>query len=497
MIKEEGMRSKKIVWLAAVLIIFAALTASAETHKLRRIGVNTFAQVKGNIPTAEVMKTIAEKFAGDIKFGFDQVGMGEVYLPFLEQLRTARFTEKAIGVGDKFIWMFFRVRGQVKVWEDVEWAGNAPLNVFSFNVATDNKEYEFIIPKPCGNIALYKVTEKKVIPPALCNLVVGPAKANLNEPITVDMSGTKNAVSMDVEVFNGQGVKVASHSFAAGSAKWQTKFDKPGEYLFKAKAMGEEGKASDNPCQTKIVINAPPVCKLWTSCLPCEDYVGKPITFDASGSTDADGQIVKTIFEITDENGQVIDSATKTAKPFIWEKTFYTAGKYGINVVVFDDMGAASANTDPCRISFEVTQKKFFFLVEAGGLLARGTYTGYFFGRLGLLWNLAPGALDFIIRAGGAMPSQGTPWKFVFLADALLNLHLGESLYLGGGLGYSTKEQATRLSGFDLVGNFGVNIFNNYSSAGSIFAEGRIPVFNADRVTDLHYKLLLGFRYIF
>jgi hypothetical protein len=85
----------------------------------------------------------------------------------------------------------------------------------------------------------------------------------------------------------------------------------------------------------------------------------------------------------------------------------------------------------------------------------------------------------------------------MFLGDALLNLHLGDSLNLGGGLGYSTKEQDTRLSGFDLVGNFGVNIINNYSSAGSIFAEGRIPVFDAARVVDKHYKLLLGFRYIF
>jgi hypothetical protein len=491
------MKSRKLVALAAVLLLFVAISASAETHKLRRIGVNTFAQVKGQIPTGEVMKTIAQTYAGDIKLGLDMVGMGDLYLPFLEQLRTARFTEKSIAVGDRFQWMLFRVRGQVKNWEDVEWAGKDPLPVFAFTVTQGSKEYEFVIPKPCGNIALYKVTEKVVLPPAVCNLVVGPAKANLNEPITVDMTGTKNAASMDVEVFNAQGQKVAAHAFTAGATKWQTKFDKPGEYVFKAKAANSEGLASVNPCQTKILINTPPVCKLWTSCLPCEDYVGKPITFDASGSTDVDGQVSKVIFEITDENGQVIDTATKTAKPFIWEKTFYKAGKYGINVVVFDDMGAASANTDPCRIAFEVTEKKFFFLVEAGGMLARGTYTGYFFGRVGLLWNLAPQTLDFILRAGGAIPSQGDPWKFVFLADALLNLHLGQSLYLGGGLGYSTKEQDIRLSGFDLVGNFGVNIFNNYSSAGSVFAEGRIPVFDAARVVDTHYKLLLGFRYIF
>ncbi|MCX6560084.1 MAG: PKD domain-containing protein [Candidatus Aminicenantes bacterium] len=491
------MRGRKLVLFVAVLMVFSVMTASAQAHKLRRIGVNTFAQVKGKIPTAEVMKTIAEKYAGDIKYGFDQVGMGDTYLPFLDQLRSAAFVEKAIPVGDRFAWMLFRVRGKVMVWEDVEWAGKAPLDVFSFHVFKDNKDYEFVIPKPCGNIALYKVVEKRVIPPAVCNIVVGPAKVNLNEPVTVDMTGTKGAVRMDVEVFNAQGVKIQSHAFTAAAPKWQIKFDKPGEYLFKARAVNEDGKASDNPCQTKIVVNAPPVCKLWTSCLPCEDYVGKPITFDASGSTDPDGQVVKAIFEITDESGKVIDTFTKTDKPLVWEKIFYAPGKYGINVVVFDDMGAASSNSDPCRIAFEVTQKKFFFLVEAGPGLARGTYTGFFFARAGLMWNLAPNALDFILRIGGAVFGQGSPWKPFLMADALLNVHLGPAVYMDAGLGYTTKEQTNRLSGFDLIGAFGVNIFNNFTSAGSIFAEARIPVITTDRLVDDHYKLLLGFRYIF
>ncbi len=245
------------------------------------------------------------------------------------------------------------------------------------------------------------------------------------------------------------------------------------------------------------MVNAPPVCKLWTSCLPCTDYVGKPITFDASGSTDPDGQVVKAIFEITDESGKVIDSFTKAEKPLVWEKIFYAPGKYGINVTVFDDMGAASSNSDPCRIQFEVTQKKMFFLVEAGPGLARGTYTGFFFARVGLMWNLAPNALDFILRVGGAMFGEGSPWKPFLMADGLLNLHLGPALYLDAGLGYTTKEQDVRLSGFDLIGAFGVNIFNNFTSAGSIFAEARVPVITKDRLVEDHYKLLLGFRYIF
>jgi hypothetical protein len=495
------MRGKKLFCAAAIALLIVSGVSFGAAHKLTRIGVNTFAQIKGSVPTAQVMKTIAQNYAGDIKLGLDKVGQGDIYIPFLDQLKAAVFVDKAIPVGDKFIWMFFRVAGKVQVWEDVEWAGKAPLDVFSFNVTKDNKIYEYVIPKPCGNIALYQVSDVKLPPPppptATCNLVVSPAKANVNEPISVDMSGTRNAVSMDVEVFTAQGTKVGAHTFTPAAPKWQTKFEKPGEYVFKAKAVNAAGVASVNACQSRTYVNFPPVCKLWTSCLPCQDYVGKPITFDASGSTDADGQVVKASFQLTDESGNVIDSFTKTEKPFVWEKVFKKAGKYAISVLVFDDMGAVSSAGDPCKLTFEVTQKKFFFLAEFGGLLARGTYTGYGFGRLGLMYTLAPDIVDLIVRAGGALPTQGSPWKFIWMADALLNLHLGDAAYIDGGLGYSSQEKPERKGGLDLIGAFGVNLFNNFTSAGSIFAEVRIPVITADRDWDNHHKLLLGFRYIF
>lgn len=608
---------KMITCLIAVLFACSVVT-SAETHKLKRIGVNTFAQVKGDIPTAEVMKTIADKYAGDIKFGLDQVGMGTTYLAFLEQLRAAKFTEKSIPVGDKFYWMFFRVKGKVMIWEDVQWAGQKPLEVFSFPVSIDSKNYEFIIPKPCGNIALYKaldsfgnplalragnlekfpaaqagagaagkpaagqgtvagkppaaqglvggkpaagqgtvggkppgakgetpvkpagaaagapgvvgavsgavapVVTPTVAPLAVCDMRVSPAKANINDPITVDMSGCQNAVRMDVEVYtaindpitvdmsgsqNAVGMdvdgytaeetKIRSHTMTPDAAKWQTRFDKPGEYIFRGRAFNADGKCCENPCESRVIINAPPVCKLLTSCLPCEDYVGKTIAFDANGSTDVDGQVVKASFQLTDATGTVIDSFVKTAKPFIWEKVMTKAGTYAISVVVFDDMGAPSTNTDPCRVAFDVTQKRFFFLAEVGGLLAKGTYTAYLFGRLGMMWSLFPDAMDVIIRLGGALPLHGDPWKSFFMADAIANFHIGPAVYIDLGLGYTGKEQNVRKSGVDLIGAFGLNVFNNYSSAGSVFAEVRVPVITTDRSFDEHHKILLGFRYIF
>ena len=492
------MKSKKIMVFLVVLLAIGLVGAYAETKKWTRTGAHTFARIQGKVPTAGVMKTLAEKYAGDIKIGLDMVGQSDMVEPVLAALKEGVFTEASLPPGEKFAWMFFRLNNKVKVWEDVEWAGKKPLDVFLFDVKTPTKIVTYAMPRPCGNLAYYKSVD--IIPPAplaTCMMTVSPLKVNLNEPITVDMCGTQNAAAMSVDVFNAQGVKIGSHAFTPGDCKWKTAFDAAGTYVFKANATNADGILSSNPCEVSAYVNVPPVCKLWTSCLPCEDYVGRPITFDANGSTDADGQVVKAVFELTDETGNVLDTYTAAAKPFTWQKVLNKAGKYGIAVSVFDDMGAVSSSADPCKIAFDVTQKKFFWVAELGGLLARGTYTGFFFGRLGMLWAVSPDVLDIILTMGPAIPTQGSPWKVFFMGNVVANLHLGPSVYVGAGLGYTTKEQDVRKSGMDLVGQFGVNIFNNYTSAGSIFAEARIPVITADRPVDDHYKLLLGFRYIF
>ncbi len=122
------------------------------------------------MPTTEVMKILIDNYAGDIKYGFDLAGCGDLYFPFIEQIKTASFEEKELAIGDKLMWMLFRSHGKVKIVEDIEWAGKKPLQVFSFVVKKGFKHYEFIIPKPCGNISLRKVEE--IIPDAICDIQV-------------------------------------------------------------------------------------------------------------------------------------------------------------------------------------------------------------------------------------------------------------------------------------------------------------------------------------
>jgi hypothetical protein len=48
----------------------------------------------------------------------------------------------------------------------------------------------------------------------------------------------------------------------------------------------------------------------------------------------------------------------------------------------------------------------------------------------------------------------------------------------------------------DVVGNIGVNVFNNWTSTGSIFFEFRSPL-GSSRPFDKQHKFALGFRMVF
>lgn len=484
------MKGRKFTLLVIGLAVLLCINSFAETKKLKQVGRYPLVRVRGEVPTSEIMKMLVENFAADIKYGFDLAGYGDLYFAFMDQLRTAEFEEVQLPIGQKFMWMLFRSNEKIKVTEDLEWAGNAPMPAFLFNVTKDYKNYKFIMPKPCGNIALIGVEE--AIPPATCNISASPVKANINDTITVDMSATKDAKSMEVDIINPEGMKMETMQLSPENPSFQIKFDTPGEYMFQARAFNMEDVPSTNPCEASTYINFPPICKLWTTCMPCKDYVGKPITFDASNSTDPDGEVVKADFEIKDAEGNIIDTYSDSEKPFAWEKIFDKAGIYTVTAVVTDDFGAVS---EPALVELEVTQKRAFFLAEGMWLFARGSSGKFLGARLGLLYNIVPNTLDFIISGGGALTLDGSPWKSFFMANVLLNIHAGPAFF-GAGAGFDTKVREERKADAVLIGNFGFNLFENYSNSGAIFFETHAPI-GEGRSYSKHFKVMLGFRMLF
>ena len=328
---------------------------------------------------------------------------------------------------------------------------------------------------------------------AICGLKVVPEKANINDAISVDMAGSQHAQSMELEVFNPEGTKIETKKLTPDSAQWKTTFGKPGEYAFKGKAFNTQGKPSENPCQAKVYVNFPPTCKL--QCKPTQDYAKKPIAFDASGSMDSDGQVVKVEFIVSDEAGNVIDRFTASEKPFAWQKSFEKEGLYSVTALATDDFGGLS---EPARVSVMINPKKprkALLLADAGALAARtgGTYIGYPVLRVGLVYRTAIRKLDFVLEGGGGYISNLPGWKSFYIVDALLNYRFGP-VFIGAGGGLTSKfKEITSNSYGEVIANLGFDIFRKVNFSGSIFVEGRGPA-NGLSIKD-NYRMMLGFRF--
>ncbi|UCE43091.1 MAG: hypothetical protein JSV17_09145 [Candidatus Aminicenantes bacterium] len=151
------MNNKKCVFIIIGVFVLFCMGVQAETKKLKDIGRYKLVNIQKEMPTEEIFQTLVDKFSADIQNGFNIAGYGNLSVSFIDQVKQSAYTEKELAVGDKMVWMLFRSGGKVKVVHDLEWAGNNPLSVYSFTVVNGGKNYEFIMPKACGNISLQRV----------------------------------------------------------------------------------------------------------------------------------------------------------------------------------------------------------------------------------------------------------------------------------------------------------------------------------------------------
>jgi len=477
------MRYKKPLVLILALLLVFSIYGIAKTKKLTRVGIYPLMQ-KGKIASVEDLQKLVEEHAEDIKIGFEKAGASSLYPAFMEEVRSGEIEETVIPKGEHVEWMVFKVGKKVKAVDDLVWAANRTLDVFVLTVSYECKDYKMAIPKLCGNITLLHA--RNSVP--VCDLQVTPDKANVGDPIKIDMSGSKCAVKMKVTV-NYEGQYLESQDLSPDNPVWETKFNKPGNYEIMGEAFNADGVASTNECKAKVYINYPPECDLQVT--PASGYVGQSFKLDASGSTDKDGKVEKAEFTINDEKGGQVDKK-EVGPPLVYEKVFNKSGRFNVYLKVTDDFDAVSANT--CQFRVEV-QKRFYLLAEAGPMIAKGTYTCFAFGRLGFAYLLVPERLSILASAGGALKFSGDAFKNHFLSNLLLNVHM-DGFFIGGGIGYSSQVRDDWDAGFDIVGNIGFDIWKAFNKKASLFGEIRVPMQEGLTFEDAH-AFLVGIRFLF
>ncbi len=331
------------------------------------------------------------------------------------------------------------------------------------------------------------------VPEIICNLKVNPIRANVNDPIQIDISDCKYTSTVEIEVFDPLGKRIRYEKLDFADRLWSTSFSAPGDYVIKARVFNLVGTQSQNECEAIVHINFPPVCRFWTNCLPCYECVNTPIIFNSSDSYDPDGTIVRADFQLMDESGAVIDTHTILQYPFDWTITFASPGRYRVSNTVTDDFGVTSK---PCFLDVDIREKRLFFFVEMGPLYARESDGIYATARFGVLYELFPYFIDFVFAGGGALALEKAPSQSFFLTHALLNFNFSRA-FIGLGVGYSTEVIEEGNQDFEFVGQVGTYLFKHHcKTRGSIFFEYRGSL-EKNRPFSQTYKLMLGFRYLF
>jgi hypothetical protein len=519
------MELKKSAALAVVLMLLLTISTFAET-KINQLNRFPLMELSKKIESVKELKDLLneKKNAERIKQGFAEVfekDADSVYSAFMQHFKDGNKSEEQviptqiIGKNQEFEWMLIYYKNQTKVLKNVVWDGGENVNAkkpgeknaeaYVVNVSDEQtcKNYEFWIPTICGNVSLFKVTNAKVT----CNIKVEQKEAKVGDSVTVDMSGSEFATAYEISVFP-EGKQPNPIRLESGKKIWKTSFDTPGKYVFEATAFNKCGVASTNVCKDSIQVtkNIPPKCAIEVT--PTEGCCGDNFTFDASKSSDVDGEVVRATFTFTDqESAESKPPDIKVGNPPLkLERVFDKPGKYRFFVKVMDNDGA-EGNCNP--IDFIVrdckVQKRLYFLVEAGPMVAKGTYTGYIFARVGLTFLIVPEKLSFIASGGYAINLGCDFFKSHFLSNFLLNVHF-KKFFVGGGFGFSSKvrnavreDDKPRIewkSNIDIVGNAGYQIFKAFNKKGYIFGEIRIPIKKGLKFKYEH-AFLLGFRLLF
>ncbi len=147
-------RSLILVFLA-MLVPFSTGEKGLEIKDMSRYA---FFPPGETVPLDMIGRVLIENYGDDIRMGFQAVGYADVSDAFLDRVKGKRTKTSALAAGETLAWMLYRRDGSVAVLKDIIWAGAYPIETVSVEVEIYEKQYEFVILYPYGNIALKQTT---------------------------------------------------------------------------------------------------------------------------------------------------------------------------------------------------------------------------------------------------------------------------------------------------------------------------------------------------
>ena len=241
-------------------------------------------------------------------------------------------------------------------------------------------------------------------------------------------------------------------------------------------------------------VNQDPVCNMTLS--SSEIKCGQVIKVDATGSSDSDGTISEVVFKLLDAANQVVAEKSDKEAPFVQEFTIpCDSPQYTVKTVVIDSKGAQSSPAD-CTQTVTVAQRKGGPVVDVG-YAHQFDPADYIFARVGYEYPLTE-KLYVLGLVGGFARVSGDDGGSAFTVDALLNYHVNDKLFFGGGVGLWAGDDDTNDedANADIILNMGYLVHEKPGGMKtSLFLEGRCQA--DELVSSYASRIGMGLRFQF
>ena len=271
---------------------------------------------------------------------------------------------------------------------DVRWAGEEPFAGFEIRLPWQGLEWVFLVPKACGNLALYCELSVLVAsgelerrdPQGEAVVVGAGALQTFNAPCRAPgearagEAGAATTVAVDegqVEFQDyGHPISVVLEGddsvTASVTADGQLALAAPATNSGPLRLLLGNAEATLSPGGSLWADWTLPVCALSVS--PASGFEGAELTFDAGGSSVSHGAIQSVELELTRPDGTTEILTRERPDAFRWAMELAAPGTYRGRAAAISDRGKRSRNG--CEATYEVRRlplRMVSFRAETGG----------------------------------------------------------------------------------------------------------------------------------
>jgi len=526
----------KARWAPALVAAAVLLGGATDTYAQKKItrlgnpGTRFTAPIKD---TAALQKTFTNKRTQtNVSRVLDKAGLTSITPQVLAALTEGKVTTTSVAPGTSLQWMALRRGGRADIVTDAVWAGAKPFDAFAFTVEEGVKQYNFVVPKACGNLSLLGVTDKPL--PGCVNVAV--ARDCDTKQATFSATGAAIAAKQVTKVSVLRDGSKVGEMLPGGGFKLTLPLQ-AGRYTFMA--TDEYGREFGT-CERDLLVEAcaappPPPPPPPTSCAAVLTAVpakgGWNMTVDASGSATGGSPAAKASIQMVGPDGKPVaftyqdKSQTEVELTPPFQATFFVPKAKPGTYTVRGTAAAADPKAEPrsCEATVVVPeydnldwfadgafgkQRRQYELAAAAP--ATGTIEpGFCDPMLGfkagpLFWfseqraSFAPAAgMAFMFGDLGDFDYGDNEFNNVsFFLEGVVNYHFSpRGAYVGTGLGWWDLFDTDHNTGAWIV-NFGVPVWENTKQDKMYFiGEGRVFFDSPDGI-DNNYQLWGGLRYV-